>query len=271
MRPQYKIVLVYLLLGAAWIFFSDQIAAQLVRSAADLTMVQEIKGWLFIGVTACLLFFLVRRAVADAERDRLQVINSYDQTIRGWVEVLDVRHKETKDHTFRVTAMTVTMARKMGVSDEAVLKRIERSAILHDIGKIGIPDAVLLKPGQLTSDEMQLMRTHPQIAHDILSKIDFLENCMDIAYSHHERWDGQGYPQGLKGEQIPLSARLFTVVDVWDALMHPRVYKTAWTEAQVLQHLRDESGSRFDPHAVQVFFDHYPAIKAAAAVVHLPD
>ena len=264
MRPQYKIVMVYVLVGAAWIFFSDKVVAQLFTDPRDLTMMQDIKGWLFILVTAILLFILVKRALEDAARDQQNLIHSYDQTIRGWVQVLDLRHKETKDHTYRVAAMTVALASKMGVTDEASLKLIERSAILHDIGKIGIPDAVLIKPGQLDEDEMRLMRTHPQIARDLLVNIDFLRNCMDIPYGHHERWDGHGYPLGLKGEEIPFAARIFSIVDVWDALMHPRVYKQAWPEGKVLDYIRSESSIRFDPAAVDAFFTHYEAIKGAA-------
>jgi len=265
MRPQYKIVLVYVLVGAGWIFFSDKLVASLFTDPRDLTVVQDIKGWLFILVTAILLFFLVKRALENAAHQQQKLIDSYDQTIRGWVQVLDLRHKETKDHTYRVAAMTVALASKMGVTDAMSLKRIERSAILHDIGKIGIPDAVLIKPGQLDEDEMRLMRTHPQIARDLLANIDFLRNCMDIPYGHHERWDGQGYPLGLAGEEIPFAARIFSIVDVWDALIHPRVYKQAWPEDKVRDYIRDESGIRFDPAAVAVFFAHYDVIKTAAA------
>ncbi|WP_029148163.1 HD-GYP domain-containing protein [Methylophilus sp. 5] len=265
MRPQYKIVLVYVLVGAAWIFFSDKLVASLFTDAHDLTLVQDIKGWLFILVTAILLFILVKRALENAAHQQQKLIDSYDQTIRGWVQVLDLRHKETKDHTYRVAAMTVALASKMGVTDAMSLKRIERSAILHDIGKIGIPDAVLIKPGQLDDDEMRLMRTHPQIARDLLANIDFLSNCMDIPYGHHERWDGHGYPLGLTGEEIPFAARIFSIVDVWDALIHPRVYKQAWPEDKVRDYIRNESGIRFDPAAVEVFFAHYEVIKAAAA------
>lgn len=265
MQPQYKIVLIYVLVGAAWIFFSDKLAAHLFADLHHLTIVQGVKGWLFILVTAALLFFLVKQALDNAARDRQKVIDSYDQTIRGWVQVLDLRHKETRDHTCRVAAMTMVLASKMGVTDEAELKRIERSAILHDIGKIGIPDAVLIKPGQLDDEEMRLMRTHPQIAHDLLTKISFLRNCIDIPYAHHERWDGQGYPRGLKGEEIPLAARVFSIIDVWDALMHPRAYKQGWPEEKVLDYLRSESGVRFDPVAVAMFFAHYDAVKAAAS------
>ena len=265
MRPQYKIVLIYILVGAAWIFSSDKVAAYLFSDLHHLTLVQGFKGWLFVLVTATLLFFLIERAMEDAERQQQNVIDSYEQTVRGWVQVLDLRHRETRDHTCRVAAMTVALARKLGVTDDEELKRIERSAILHDIGKIGIPDAVLIKPGQLDEEEMRLMRTHPQIAYDLLSKIDFLSNCIDIPYAHHERWDGQGYPRGLKGEDIPLAARIFSIIDVWDALMHPRAYKQGWPEEKVLDYLRNESGARFDPAAVTMFFTHYDAIKAAAA------
>ncbi|HEY5714927.1 MAG TPA: HD domain-containing phosphohydrolase [Psychromonas sp.] len=134
-----------------------------------------------------------------------------------------------------------------------------------DIGKIGISDAILIKPGKLDQTEWQQMQMHPEIAYDILSNIAFLKPSAEIPYCHHERWDGSGYPQGLKGEAIPAAARLFAVIDVWDALIHPRIYKSAWPERKVLEHLREQSGKHFDPDVVTLFLDNYTQIVASSA------
>jgi len=264
MKPQYRIVLIYLLLGSLWIFLSDIGVDYLLENKTDVTFVQNIKGWMFIIFTGILLFFLIRKAVNEKIEINNQLISGYDQTIRGWVHVMDLRHKETKDHTTRVTLMTVELARLMAVDDSKALKNIERGAVLHDIGKIGIPDAILLKPGKLDAQEMSMIRTHTQIAYDILANIDFLRPCADIPYFHHEKWDGSGYPTGLKGEAIPLAARIFAVIDVWDALIHPRVYKDAWPEEKVIDYIQTESGKHFDPEVVRVFMEHYNQIKRVA-------
>jgi putative nucleotidyltransferase with HDIG domain len=264
MQPQYRIVLTYLLLGGLWIFFSDFATEKLFNGTAEITFAQNLKGGLFISVTALLLFVLIRNALREKSAITNQLLESYEQTIRGWVEVMDVRHHETRDHTARVTAMTVELAKLLGIDDEERLNQIERGAILHDIGKIGTPDSVLLKPGKLDADEWAIMLQHPQLAHDILSRIDFLRPCIDIPYCHHEKWDGSGYPQGLKGEEIPLAARIFPVIDVWDALIHPRVYKSAWPEDDVLRHIEEQSGKHFDPTVVRVFLDNYQRIKQAS-------
>lgn len=264
MQPQYRIVLIYILMGALWIFFSDTGTEVFLEKREDIIFVQKIKGWFFIALTGALLFILIRRAVEEKSKINTQLIEGYDQTICGWVNVMDLRHKETKDHTGRVTLMTLALAKYMGIENKQQLKDIERGAILHDIGKIGIPDAVLLKPGPLDDAEMAVIRTHTQIAYNILINIDFLRPCIDIPYSHHEKWNGTGYPKGLKGEEIPLAARIFAVVDVWDALIHPRVYKNAWPEERVMNYIQEESGQHFDPSVVQVFIEHYDLIKQAA-------
>jgi HD-GYP domain-containing protein (c-di-GMP phosphodiesterase class II) len=136
---------------------------------------------------------------------------------------------------------------------EAEMVQVRRGALLHDIGKMGIPDAILLKPGPLTDDEWEIMRLHPVYAYELLSPIPFLASALDIPYCHHEKWDGTGYPQGLKGEQIPVAARIFAVVDVWDALRSDRPYRAAWPEERVIEHIRTLSGSHFDPRAVDAF------------------
>ncbi len=265
-KAHYKIALIYLIFGILWIFFSDSAVNSLFHNQADISFAQNIKGWFFIVITTGLLFFLVRKAVHATETVNSKLISSYEQTIKGWVDVMDFRHRETKDHTERVTKMTLILAKLAGISEEEKLKCIERGAALHDIGKIGIPDAILIKPGKLDQEEWQEMRRHPQIAYDILSNIAFLKTSVDIPYCHHEKWDGSGYPQGLKGTEIPLSARLFAVIDVWDALIHSRIYKSAWPEEKVLAYIREQSGVHFDPSVVDLFLENYRQIKDGANI-----
>jgi len=151
-----------------------------------------------------------------------------------------------------VIEMTMRIAKEMGFSDEEMI-HIRRGTLLHDIGKMGIPDSILFKPGALNEDEWQIMRSHPVMAYRLLMEIPFLQSAIDIPYCHHERWDGSGYPQGLLGENIPLSARIFAVVDVWDALMSDRPYRPAWTRERTLAYIREQSGRQFDPKVVEVF------------------
>ena len=260
-KPQYKIAAIYFAIGVLWIFFSDFAVGILFERIEDITVAQHIKGWFFIFVTGMLLFFLIQKDVNKITRTSAQLAESYEQTIHGWVRVMDLRHQETTDHTARVTRMTLELARIAGITGKQELKRIERAALLHDIGKIGIPDASLIKPGKLVDEEWDLIKMHPQIAHDILSNISFLKPSIDIPYAHHEKWDGSGYPQGLKGDAIPMAARLFAIVDVWDALIHPRVYKDAWPEEKVLKYIKEQAGKHFDPHIVKLYLENYPRIK----------
>lgn len=177
---------------------------------------------------------------------------AYDATIEGWARALDSRDHETEGHSRRVTEMTVRLARSLGVSD-AEMVHVRRGALLHDIGKMGVPDSVLLKPGPLTEGEWTIMRRHPSLAYEMLAPIEFLHPALDIPYCHHEKWDGSGYPQGLTGEEIPLAARLFALVDVWDALSSDRPYRRAWEPERVLDHLHSLSGSHFEPRLVEAF------------------
>lgn len=266
LKPQYRIVLIYLVVGVAWIFLSDIFVDCLFASKMDVTFAQNIKGWSFITVTALLLFFLIRKDVFRITKLNTELINSYDQTITSWVKVMDLRHKETKDHSLRVTNMTLELAKYLGFTQEQHLEHIKRGAILHDIGKMGMPDKILLKPAALSNEEWITMKQHTQIAHDLLSEIDFLSPSVSIPYCHHEKWDGTGYPQGLKAEAIPIEARIFAVVDVWDALIHPRVYKSAWPEDKVLNYIQEQAGQHFDPKVVDAFIKNYPAIKKHAGV-----
>jgi HD-GYP domain-containing protein (c-di-GMP phosphodiesterase class II) len=177
---------------------------------------------------------------------------AYNATIEGWSHALDLRDRETEGHTRRVADLTVTIAKAMGVKDQGILP-IRRGALLHDIGKMGVPDQILLKPDKLTVEEWVIMRTHPQLARDMLMPIAYLRDALDIPYSHHEKWDGTGYPQGLKGQQIPLSARLFAVVDVWDAITSDRPYRKKWTKKKALAYIHEQSGKHFDPRVVDTF------------------
>lgn len=182
------------------------------------------------------------------QRSNVDLIMAYDATIEGWSRALDYRDRETEGHSRRVTEMTVEIAQSMGMNDNELL-HMRRGSLLHDIGKMGIPDSILLKPGKLTEEEWEVMRKHPVYAYNLLSPIDFLRPALDIPYCHHEKWDGSGYPRGLKGEQIPLSARIFSVVDVWDALTSTRPYRPAWTKEKALEYIRERSGRDFDPEA----------------------
>ena len=190
--------------------------------------------------------------LADLQQVNADLLRAYNATIEGWSRALDLRDKETEGHTVRVTEMTIELAREMGIA-ESELVHVRRGALLHDIGKLGVPDDVLLKPAPLSPDEWTIMRRHPQYARDLLAPIDFLAPALDIPLSHHERWDGTGYPQGLRGEEIPLVARIFAVVDVWDALRSDRPYRPALPDEAVIEYLRSSSGTQFDPHVVDTF------------------
>ncbi|MCG8349338.1 MAG: response regulator [Chloroflexales bacterium] len=182
-----------------------------------------------------------------------ELLQAYDATLEGWSKALELRDEETEGHTQRVTEVAVRLARAMGVDEEALV-HIRRGALLHDIGKLGIPDNILLKPGPLTDEEWVTMRLHPVYAYEWLKPIDFLHAALDIPYYHHEKWDGSGYPCGLRGEDIPLAARIFAVIDVWDALSNDRPYRKAWPLERVHEHIRSGTGSHFDPQVVTSFF-----------------
>lgn len=191
---------------------------------------------------------------------RLQQLNEellrvYDATIEGWSKAMDLRDKETEGHTLRVTEMTLELAQMMGVADNELV-HIRRGALLHDIGKMGIPDSILLKPGLLTPEERRIIEQHPVLAYEMLNPIEYLRPALDIPYLHHEKWDGTGYPLGLRGQEIPLSARLFAVVDVYDALTSSRPYRESWTPERALQYIASEAGKHFDPQVVTIFLNY---------------
>ena len=188
----------------------------------------------------------------EIKRAHNELQDAYEETLKGWVRALDARDTETELHSRRVTLLTKSVARQAGIADQD-LEDVRRGALLHDIGKIAVPDHILRKPGPLTDAEWVIMRTHPKAAYDILKPIKYLANSLDIPYCHHERWDGAGYPRGLKGDAIPLSARIFAVIDAWDALLSDRPYRKAWERERVIEHIRENSMTHFDPDVVNLF------------------
>jgi putative nucleotidyltransferase with HDIG domain len=186
------------------------------------------------------------------QQSNRELVTAYDATIAGWSHAMDLRDKETEGHTLRVTELTVRLAKKLGIHQQEIVQ-MRRGALLHDIGKLGVPDHILLKPGKLDQIEWAIMRQHPSYAYKMLLPITYLRPALDIPYCHHEKWDGSGYPRGLAGEEIPIAARLFAVIDVWDALRSDRPYRAGWTIEKTREHIIEGSGKHFDPQVVEAF------------------
>jgi len=186
------------------------------------------------------------------QRSNSELSRAYEQTLEGWSRALDLRDRETEGHTQRVTEIALRLAQHLGIKGDD-LAHIRWGALLHDIGKMGIPDHILLKPGPLTEEEWKIMRLHPGYAYQMLAPINYLHRALEIPYCHHEKWDGTGYPRQLKAYEIPLSARIFAVVDVWDALRSDRPYRAGWTQDRIFNYLQKQSGSHFDPVVVEAF------------------
>jgi PAS domain S-box-containing protein/putative nucleotidyltransferase with HDIG domain len=214
-------------------------------TAEEQAFLEILAGQAAIAIDNAELFDHLQSSVVD-----LNI--AYDSTLEGWSRALDLRDKETEGHTLRVTELAEHLGRAMGIGD-ADLVQMRRGALLHDIGKMAVPDHILFKPGKLTDEEWAIMRQHPQHAYDMLSPIAYLRPALDIPYAHHEKWDGSGYPRGLKGEQIPLAARIFAVVDVWDGIISARSYHPAQPEAVALEYIRSSAGTHFDPRVVAAF------------------
>lgn len=211
-------------------------------------------------VTTAILLLIVTQHRNRLEQDRRLALQqahddlaqAYESTIEGWSHALDLRDTETEGHTQRVTKLTLHLARELGICEEELV-HIRRGALLHDIGKMGVPDQILRKPTTLTAEEWVVMRQHPIYAYDFLAPIAYLGPALAIPYCHHEKWDGTGYPRGLKGEEIPFAARLFALVDVWDALSSDRPYRRGWPRADVIAYIRAHAGSHFDPTLTDAF------------------
>jgi putative nucleotidyltransferase with HDIG domain len=177
---------------------------------------------------------------------------AFDAIIEAWSAALDLRDKEAKGHSRRVTEMTLSLAKALGMSNQELI-HIRRGALLHDIGNMLVPESILHKQGELTVEEWVTIHMHPYNAYEMLEAIAFLKPALDIPYCHHEKWDGTGYPRGLTGERIPLTARIFAVADVWDALTSDRPYRNAWAKGKALKHIRTQAGKHFDPKVVDTF------------------
>jgi PAS domain S-box-containing protein len=188
----------------------------------------------------------------DLQSSTIELALAYNTTLEGWAHALEMRDVETEGHSRRVTEMTIRLAEAMDINKDE-FAHIRRGALLHDIGKMGISDKIILKPGPLDEEEWEIMRQHPVNARELLKPIAYLAPALAIPYCHHEKWDGSGYPQGLSGEEIPLAARIFAIVDVWDALLSKRPYRAAWPEGKIVAHIKDQSGKHFDPNVTAAF------------------
>jgi len=206
-----------------------------------------------LGITRLNRFHKLSEERSNLEQAHTELKAAYDATIEGWSRAMDLRDRETEGHTQRVTQLTLKLAEAAGM-DQNELVQVRRGALLHDMGKLGVPDAILLKPDKLTDDEWAFMRRHPQLAYDMLHPIEYLRPASDIPFCHHEKWDGTGYPRKLKGNEIPLAARIFAIVDVWDAVTSDRPYRPAWQKEVALMYLQEQSGKHFDPQVVELFF-----------------
>ncbi len=216
-----------------------------VFEGPDVDLCKTLSSQVSLAVVNSQLFDSVRDANEELRR-------AYDATLEGWSTTLEMRDAGTGSHTRRAVEMTLDLAMRMGIPHEEIA-HVRRGALLHDIGKMVVPDSILNEPGPLTEDEWSIMREHPGKAREMLERIDFLVPALDIPYCHHERWDGGGYPRGLAGEDIPLSARVFAVVDVYEALTSDRPYRAAWTHDAAVEHIRAEAGAQFDPSVVDHF------------------
>jgi len=194
------------------------------------------------------------RLAAERMQHRVDINTAYDRTVLAWGMALELRDHHTSGHTQRVADTTLRLARRMDMTREQLVN-IHRGALLHDVGKMGVPDLVLLKEGPLDNIERDIMRMHPQLAYNMLMPVIFLRDAIDIPYCHHEKWDGSGYPRGLKGDVIPLAARIFSVVDVYDALTSDRPYRKSWTKAKALEHITSEKEKSFEPTIADKFIE----------------
>jgi putative nucleotidyltransferase with HDIG domain len=243
----------YLVVSVAWILTSDELARRLAFDSGDVERyLQSVKGLGFVALTAVGLFAVSRRYLRRVEDSTARLRAAYDETLAGWAAALDIRDRSTAQHTERVTTRTVELARRFGY-EGARLDDVRRGATLHDIGKMGVPDEVLGKQGPLTDEEWVLMRKHPELAVQMLQGIDYLRDALAIPRCHHEKWDGSGYPAGLVREQIPLEARLFAVVDVYDAITSVRPYRQPMPPEEARATIEAGTGTHFDPAVVDAF------------------
>jgi putative nucleotidyltransferase with HDIG domain len=254
--PSFILSGIFFSFGGAVIYAALIFLAELALPLADTTIFptsRDIYGPLAVNTLCSVLVIIWIRHRDQIEKERENELKEiYDSTLVGWSHALELRDKETEGHSKRVTETTLHLAAAVGMQP-ADLEHVRRGALLHDIGKMGIPDNILYKTGPLGEEDWQVLYQHPIVAYQLLSPIPYLHQALEIPYCHHERWDGTGYPRRLKGTQIPLAARVFSVVDVWDALLSDRPYRPAWSEPQVIVYLQEQAGKHFDPQIVKVF------------------
>ncbi|MEJ2487506.1 MAG: HD-GYP domain-containing protein [Anaerolineales bacterium] len=227
----------------------------LATSGYWLLFFREYKNALRTGEMISHALFSPRLGESFVEQyDEIRREEALDKLILNWVSLLDKRDKETEEHTRRVANLAIQLGESFDLAQEDI-QNIYRGALLHDIGKLVIPDKILLKPGPLSESEWKIMRLHPRIARDLLNHYEIPAEVLEIPYAHHERWDGGGYPNGLKGEEIPLSARIFSIVDVWDAMLVDRPYRKKFPRSEAIEYIREQAGRHFDPVVVEVFLE----------------
>jgi putative nucleotidyltransferase with HDIG domain len=242
----------YLLFACAWVAVTDSVVSSFAPDQVTEDRLELVKGLAFVVASAVFVYVMARRYLGRAEATTARLAQAYDETLAGWAAALDIRDHSTGAHTARVTALTVELGRRLGLSPEDI-EQLRRGAILHDIGKMGLPDRVLTKPGPLDEDEWMLMRQHPDLAVEMLKSISFLAPAVVVPAAHHERWDGTGYPRGLAGEDIPVFARIFAVVDVYDALTSERPYRQPLNRDDALAYIESGSGTHFEPQVALEF------------------
>jgi HD-GYP domain-containing protein (c-di-GMP phosphodiesterase class II) len=254
-RAALRLAAGYFALSVAWILLSDRLASRLAFGNEEAERyLQSVKGLGFVALTSGVLFFVALRYLRRAEDTTVRLRLAYDETLAGWASALDIRDRSTSEHTERVTSRTVELARRFGFEGRA-LDDVRRGATLHDIGKMGVPDDILGKKGPLTDDEWVVMRRHPELAVQMLQGIDYLRAALAIPRCHHEKWDGTGYPAGLVRDQIPIEARLFAVVDVYDAITSVRPYRHPMSPEEARGTVLDGAGTHFDPAVVEAFLE----------------
>lgn len=246
------IALVYFTAGLLWIYYSDPLVLTFTQDADAVTELQTYKGWFFVSTSAALIYLLSRILIGKIIRSHQETIDAYQDTIDSLLSAIELRDMATGAHSERVVTLALALAQELGLPEER-REALGQGALLHDIGKIGVPDDILRKPAELTPGEWVQMRYHAQRGYELLRSVPHLRAASRVVLNHHERWDGSGYPGGLKGKAIPLEARIFALVDVWDALISNRPYRKAWKERKAFEHIVENSGKQFDPAVVEAF------------------
>ncbi|MDD2858669.1 MAG: HD domain-containing protein [Candidatus Nanopelagicales bacterium] len=266
-RVPLKLVAVFVLVSLVWIFASDQVVDAIFTDAAARTTAQSLKGIAYVVVTSAVLFLALRFYVIKLNAEHAALEDAWDETILGWALAMDARESQLASHSQRVADLTLRLAQHAGIPTTE-LRTIYRGALLHDVGKLGVPESVLSHPGRLDDAQWALIKQHPENAMRMLAPISFLHDALDIPHCHHEQWDGSGYPRGLSGDAIPYAARLFAVVDVYDAVTAFRPYHASRTHDEAMAIIRSESGTHFDPAIVTLFSEMMGLRETLAPVAH---